>query len=81
MLAISDDKRPKVCPVASTTYHFLSIVDGLAIKLFIVVPPKLFSKILIWYILKYVVYRGIGSHRIFKLHTFGHYTILIRVCQ
>jgi hypothetical protein len=39
ILAISDDKRPNVCPVASTTYHFLSMFDGLAIKLFIVVIP------------------------------------------
>ena len=37
MLAISGDKRPNECPVASTTYHFLSMFDGLAIKLFIVV--------------------------------------------
>ena len=30
-------------PVASTTYHFLSIVDGLAIKLFILIPSSKFN--------------------------------------
>jgi hypothetical protein len=39
ILAISEERRPNVCPVASITYHFLSIVDGLAIKLFIGLPP------------------------------------------
>ena len=41
-LAISDDKRPNVYPVASTTYHFLSIVYGLAIYVFIGLPPEIF---------------------------------------
>ena len=39
IFATSDAKRPNVYPVASTTYHFLSIVDGLAIKVFIGLPP------------------------------------------
>ena len=39
--AISDDKRPNVYPVASTTYHFLSIVAGLAMNLFIGLPPMI----------------------------------------
>ena len=33
-LATSDARRPNVCPVASTTYQSLVMVDGLAIKLF-----------------------------------------------
>ena len=37
--ATSDAKRPNVHPSASTTYHYLSIVSGLAIKLFIGLPP------------------------------------------
>jgi predicted membrane chloride channel (bestrophin family) len=37
--ATCEDRRPNVYWEASTTYHFLSIVDGLAIKLFIGFPP------------------------------------------
>ena len=33
--ATSDARRPNVYAEASTTYHFLSMVDGLAIKVFI----------------------------------------------
>ena len=40
-LAISDAKRPHVLPSASTTYHFLSMVAGLAIKVFIDFPPDI----------------------------------------
>ena len=39
-LATSDAQRPNVIPSASTTYHFLSMVAGLAIKVFIDIPPK-----------------------------------------
>ena len=35
-----DARRPNVIPSASTTYHFLSMVAGLAIKVFIVIPPR-----------------------------------------
>ena len=38
-LATYEAKRPSVIFVASTTYHFLSIVAGLAINVFIVLPP------------------------------------------
>ena len=37
--ATSEERRPNVHPVASTTYHYLSIVDGLAINVFIGFPP------------------------------------------
>lgn len=37
--ATSEARRPNVYPVASTTYHFLSTFAGLAMKLFIGVPP------------------------------------------
>ena len=39
-LATSDAQRPNVIPSASTTYHFLSMVAGLAIKVFIDLPPR-----------------------------------------
>ncbi len=32
ILAISEDKRPNVYPVASTTYHYLSTLSGLAMN-------------------------------------------------
>ena len=38
-LATSDAKRPNVLPSASTTYHFLSMVAGLAINVFMGFPP------------------------------------------
>ena len=39
-LATSAAQRPNVIPSASTTYHFLPMVAGLAIKVFIDIPPK-----------------------------------------
>ena len=38
-LATSEAKRPSVIFVASTTYHFLSIVAGLTIAVFMIFPP------------------------------------------
>ena len=42
-LATSDARRPNVCPVASTTYQSLVMVDGLAIKLFMSSSPPVYS--------------------------------------
>ena len=38
-LASEVAKRPNVLPSASTTYHFLSMVAGLAINVFMGFPP------------------------------------------